>query len=88
MLESILIVALSIHILLILAAVWKVWRGENIADRLVSTDLVGTLCLAAIVLVAIILRNSIYLDVALGLSALSFIAIFAYAKYIADESVF
>lgn len=80
--------ALIIHILLISIAVWRVWRGENIVDRLIGADLVATLTLAALILVALILRNSIYLDVALGLAALGFIGIFAYAKYTADERVF
>ena len=87
-LEITLGISLVIHIFLISIAVYRVWRGENIIDRLIGGDLVATLTLAAIILVALILRNSIYLDVALGLAALGFIGIFAYAKYIADERVF
>jgi multisubunit Na+/H+ antiporter MnhF subunit len=81
-------IALVIHILLIIVAVWRVWRGENIVDRLIGADLVSTLTMAVIILAALILRSSIYLDVVLGLAALGFISIFVYAKYAADERVF
>jgi multisubunit Na+/H+ antiporter MnhF subunit len=81
-------VSLMLHLIFIGIAVWKIWRGENIVDRLVGADLIGTLTMAVIILVAIYLRNSIYIDVALGLAALSFISVFAYAKYAADQRVF
>lgn len=87
-LDQVLNIALVVHILLMAVAVWRVWHGENIIDRLIGADLVATLTMAIIILVALILRNSIYIDVALGLAALGFIGIFAYAKYIADDRVF
>jgi multisubunit Na+/H+ antiporter MnhF subunit len=87
-LRYLLFVALAIHVLLISVALWRVWRGENIIDRLMGADLMGTLTLAIVVLVALITRNSIYIDVALGLAALGFIGIIALAKYVADEQMF
>jgi multisubunit Na+/H+ antiporter MnhF subunit len=92
MLSNILIVvlyaALLIHIALIGVALWRVWRGENIVDRLIGADLVTTIMLAILVILAVIDRNSIYVDVALGLAALGFIGTIALAKYIADEQMF
>jgi multisubunit Na+/H+ antiporter MnhF subunit len=92
MLATILIVvlyaALLIHIVLIGLALWRVWRGENIVDRLIGADLVTTLMLAILVILAVIDRNSIYIDVALGLAALGFIGTIALAKYTADEQMF
>ncbi len=81
-------ISLTIHIFLIGIAVWRVWRGENSIDRLISTDLVTTLMLAVLVLISLILRDSIYIDVALGLGALSFIGTVALAKFLADEKMF
>ena len=80
--------ALVVHIGLVAVVLWKVWRGENIIDRLMAADLLGTLTLAVFVLLALIGRDSIYIDVALGLAALGFIGIIALAKYVADEQVF
>lgn len=92
MLSTVLIVvlyaALVIHIILIGIALWRVWRGENIVDRLIGADLITTITLAILVILAVIDRNSIYIDVALGLAALGFIGTIALAKYIADEQMF
>jgi multisubunit Na+/H+ antiporter MnhF subunit len=81
-------VALVVHIVLLAVVLWKVWRGDNIIDRLMGADLLGTLTLAVLVLLALIVRDSIYIDVALGLAALGFIGIIALAKYVADEQIF
>jgi len=80
--------ALLVHIGLLAVVLWKVWRGDNIIDRLMGADLLGTLTLAVLVLLALIERDSIYIDVALGLAALGFIGIIALAKYVADEQMF
>jgi multisubunit Na+/H+ antiporter MnhF subunit len=80
--------ALVIHIALIAVCVWRVWRGENVIDRLIGADLVGTLMLAVLVLIALILLNATYIDVALGLAALGFVGTISLAKYIADQQMF
>ena len=80
--------ALLIHIVLIGYAVWRVWRGENVIDRLIAVELVTTLFLAVLVLIALIFERTIYIDVALGLAALGFIGTLALAKYVADEQMF
>jgi multisubunit Na+/H+ antiporter MnhF subunit len=80
--------ALLVHIGLLAVVLSRVWRGENVIDRLMGADLLSTLTLAILVLIAIIERDSIYIDVALGLAALGFIGIIALAKYVADEQMF
>jgi multisubunit Na+/H+ antiporter MnhF subunit len=87
-LDATLYTALAVHIVLIGVALWRIWRGENIVDRLISADLVTVLTLAVLVVIALIARNSIYIDVALALAALGFIGTIALAKYIADEQMF
>lgn len=91
MLELLLIalyISLSVHVIMIGVAVWRLWRGENVIDRLIGADLVSTLFLAILVLVSLIFRESIYIDVALGLAALGYISVIALAKYLADEQMF
>lgn len=80
--------SLFIHIILIAVAVWRVWRGENVIDRLMGVELMGTLTLAILVLTAIIQGRSLFIDVALGLAALGFISTIALARYVADEYMF
>ncbi|MBK8985986.1 MAG: MrpF/PhaF family protein [Chloroflexi bacterium] len=44
--------------------------------------------MAILVLLALINRDSIYIDVAIGLAALGFIGTMALAKFVADEQIF
>ena len=81
-------ISLLIHTAMILIAVWRVWRGENVIDRLIGVELVSTLFLAVLVIISLIYRDSIYIDVALALAALGFISTIALSKYIADEKMF
>ena len=85
---AVLYISLSIHILLIGISVWRVWRGENVIDRLMGTDLISTLTLAILILIALFEKNSIFIDVAIGLITLGFVSTIALAKYIADEQMF
>jgi len=87
-LQIVLYFSLSIHLILIGISIWRIWRGENIIDRLMGADLVSTLTLAILILIALFEQNSIFIDVAVGLDALGFISTIALAKYIADEQMF
>jgi multisubunit Na+/H+ antiporter MnhF subunit len=80
--------ALVSHILMISVCVWRVWRGQNVIDRLIGADLIGTLMLAVLVLVSLIQLDKIYIDVALALAVLGFVGTIALAKYIADQQMF
>ena len=81
-------ISLAVHLGLIAISVYRLWRGENPVDKLIGADLVTTLMLAVLVLLALIERNALYIDVALGLAALGFVGAIALAKYIADERMF
>lgn len=87
-LNAVIYLSLGIHTLLISYAIWRVWRGENQVDRLLATELVGTLVLAVLVLIAVVERNSLFIDVAIGLGTLGFIGVVAYAKFAADQRMF
>jgi len=88
MLSVLLYTTLIIYVLLLILALWRVWRGENTIDRLIGVDLVTILTLGILVLLALINRDSIYIDMALGLAALGFVATIALAKHSADEQMF
>jgi multisubunit Na+/H+ antiporter MnhF subunit len=88
LLAAVLYGALIIHIGLLAVCVWRLWRGENVIDRLLGADVFSTLVLGVLVLVALLTLNSLYIDVALGLAALGFIGTIALAKFVADRQVF
>lgn len=86
--DIILYISLLVHIILMSVAFMRLWIGENVVDRLIGFDLLGTLTLAVLVLVSLIYRQSIYIDVALALALLSFVGSIALAKYLADDRMF
>lgn len=88
LIQSALNLALIIHLLLLGVVIWRVWRGENVIDRLTGADLVATLTIAILILLALIRQDSVYVEVALGLAALGFVGIIALARYLADEQMF
>lgn len=91
-------IALGLHVVFLFIAVYRAWRGKNSFDRLIGIDLTGILILCMLVLVAIINVpdvttggfniNSLYIDIALGLAALSYLSTIALAKYIVDHRMF
>ncbi|MCO6453170.1 MAG: hypothetical protein J5I90_20485 [Caldilineales bacterium] len=87
-LNVVLFSSLFVHIVLMGVSLWRTWRGENVIDRLIAVDLLGILTLAVLVIISIIERDSVFIDVALGLAALGFVSTLALAKYIADEQMF
>ena len=88
LLREVATVAIALHVGMLAIAVWRIWRGETVADRLVGVDLITTLLISILVLLSIIQRDSIYIDLALALAALGFISTIALAKYLADEQMF
>lgn len=87
-LTLVLSLSLFLHILMIAVALWRLWRSDTVIDRLISVDLTTTLTLAVLVIVTLIQDDSIYMDIALGLAALGFVATVVFAHYIADEQMF
>jgi multisubunit Na+/H+ antiporter MnhF subunit len=78
--------ALAAHGVMLAVCLWRVWRAEEAFDRLVAADLVGTLVLAGLVLVAVRTGNAIFIDVALGLAVLGFVGTAALARYLGESA--
>lgn len=87
-LDILLYISLSVHVVLMGVALRHLWGGENVVDRLIGFDLLTTLTLAVLVLVSLIYRQSVYIDVALAVAVLSFVGSVALAKYLADDKMF
>jgi multicomponent Na+:H+ antiporter subunit F len=82
------IVSLIIHIVLIAAALQRVWRGENSLDRIIAADAIGTMVLAIFIILGLFQNNGRYIDLSLGFAALSFIAVIALARYVGNRQIF
>lgn len=82
------IVSLVIHVAMIAIAVQRVWRGETLMDRIVAADVIATLVLGIFVLLALLNNDALYMDLALGASAISYVGTIALARYIANRQMF
>ena len=80
--------ALVLHTILFLVAIWKVWRGNFVIDRLIALDVTSTLVLAVLILIAIVEQDSVFMDIAIGIAALTAISTINMARYLAQERIF
>ncbi len=78
--------ALAVHFGLLAYVIYRVWRGENVIDRLVGADVIGTIGLAILILIGMQQNSTLFLDAAVGLAVLSYIGSIALAKYVADRN--
>ncbi len=79
---------LVIVVALLIPAFYRVIIGPRVADRLLGVDMITTLLIGSIVLLAVIAGQSILVDVALAVAALSFIATLAIARFVGEGRVF
>ncbi|MEM6679990.1 MAG: monovalent cation/H+ antiporter complex subunit F [Pseudomonadota bacterium] len=66
----------------IVCAVYRLVKGETLPDRVVALDLISMLLTALIVVFALAVEVSAYLDAALALALISFLATVAFARYV------
>ncbi len=79
-------VALSVTVLCLvialLTAVWRLFAGPSLADRVVALDLVAMLLIVFLVVFRMVSGTNAYVYVAIGLALISFLATVAFAHYI------
>jgi multicomponent Na+:H+ antiporter subunit F len=76
-------VACALMILLALIfAVVRLVRGPTMADRVVALDLVSMLVVAFLTLFALAVQRDAFLDAALALALVAFLATVAFARFI------
>ncbi|CAB49619.1 monovalent cation/H+ antiporter complex subunit F [Pyrococcus abyssi] len=79
---------MSVNVYLILIAIatllsmYRVFRGPTTVDRLVAVDIMTTITVGLMVLLALYYKRMIFLDVALVYAVLSFAGVIAFARYL------
>lgn len=81
-------IALIILIALLLPCTYRVFRGPRPAERLQALDLMTTLLIGIVIILAVVQRSSFVVDIALALAAFGFVSTLAIARYIASKKVF
>lgn len=80
--------ALVIMVFLLIPASWRMIKGPRIADRLLALDLITTLLVGTIVVLAYIEEQVILIDVAIAVAALAFIATISVSRFVSEGRVF
>lgn len=86
--QTILQATLVFMVVMLAPVAYRMVRGPRIADRLLALDLITTILLAIIVLLSVLEVQPLMVDVALALSALSFVATLALARFVGEGRVF
>lgn len=74
--------ALAMFCLTFALAVWRVIVGPTLADRILALDLLVAAAIAFIAVFAIKTGFSLYIDIAIGLGLVGFLATVAFAGFI------
>jgi multicomponent Na+:H+ antiporter subunit F len=69
----------------LLCAAWRAAVGPTLADRVVALDYVAMLMVALMTLLALALQRDAFLDAALALALVAFLATAAFARYLQSQ---
>ena len=78
-LAGLLSIALALALLL---AAWRMVRGPSIADRFIALDMLTAIAAGFAGLTAVTTGRGVFLDVALGLALINFVATAAFAVFL------
>ena len=75
-------------VLLLIPASYRVIVGPSLPDRLAAVDLITTLLVGIIVLLAALEETTVVVDMAIALAAFAFIGTLTIARYISEGRYF
>lgn len=74
------LLAAAVLTAVLLAGLWRVWKGPSGADRLIALQLLSTVSVAVLLLLGAQSENPFYQDVALTFALLAALGAFAFTK--------
>jgi multicomponent Na+:H+ antiporter subunit F len=87
---AVLDLATIIALLLLIAAmsltVIRIIRGPTLADRILGLDLITSLAIGMIAVIAIRSGFSLYIDIAISLGLVGFLSTIAFARYLLKQA--
>lgn len=82
MIETILIISLTLFGVAIAISFIRIARGPTFSDRVLSLDVIGVNLISAMAIVSILFETKAFLDVILILAILAFISTIAFSKFL------
>ncbi len=81
-------IALIVLIVLLAPCVWRMVRAQHAAERLQAIDLLTTLLIGIVVVLAVVEGVAFLVDIGIALAAFSFIGTLAVARYLSEGGLF
>lgn len=78
--------ALAILAVALLLTVWRVIRGPTLADRVVALDMLVAVAIGFIAVFAVRTGFNLYVDIAIALGLVGFLATVAFARFILSRA--
>lgn len=75
-------------VMLLIPASYRVVVGETLPDRLAAVDLITTLLIGIIVMLALVEGTQAFVDMAIALAAFAFIGTISIARFISEGRVY
>ena len=89
--ETILSAAVAIALFLMCAAffltAWRVIKGPTLPDRIVALDMLVAIAIGFIAVIAIRTGFSLYIDIAIALGLVGFLATVAFARFVLRQGM-
>ncbi|WP_033542190.1 Na(+)/H(+) antiporter subunit F1 [Planococcus sp. CAU13] len=82
MIQTILAISLSLYIIAILLALYRIIRGPSMPDRVVALDMIGVNLISAVAVFSVALGTHAFLEVILIVGILAFISTIALARFV------
>jgi multicomponent Na+:H+ antiporter subunit F len=82
LISIILTVALSLFVLAILLALYRIIRGPSMPDRVVALDMIGINLISAVAVFSVALQTRVFLEVILVVGILALISTIALARFV------
>jgi multisubunit Na+/H+ antiporter MnhF subunit len=85
---TVLQIAMSVLVILLLPCAWRAVRGPTPSDRLQAVETTTTLLIGIVIVLTLLQDSPLSFDVGIALAALAFIATLAIARYLSEGRVF
>lgn len=80
-LEICVVIGMGLFVLSVPIGFIRLWRGPSLADRVIALDMMTAAIIGFCALFAVQAANAAFLDIAIALALVSFIAVVALARY-------
>jgi len=72
-------------LLALLLAFVRLWKGPTITDRIVAMDFIASIATGFVLLYSLLIKRSLFFDIAVIISLISFIGTVAIATYLRQK---